>query len=196
MERSGLYRSISITTNKVIGLRIRTPNRKEAKHLYELQRDIFDEVALDLDCIEAQLSMFPEGFFVAELEQTNEEGAKVMRPVGLAIAVLWDSSFIPDYGKIHGTYPHTHTSSGKMLFIHTVGVHIKSGGKGIGTALVGSELNLAALLNLDTVRVISNRLGMKLFERLGFAIVQPLPEFLPFNQDKFPYPMLMELRLR
>jgi GNAT superfamily N-acetyltransferase len=172
-------------------LRIRNPKLKEAEAVYQLQKDFLGELALDLSGIKAQLQMFPEGNFIAE----EEAGKNKMRALGVIFTVLWDRDFTPDFGRIHGTYPHTHHTSGTVMYIHTVVVSPEHLKKGVGTKLIGEELNLAALLQLERINVVSPKSTLPVFERLGFEIVRPIPEFLAEHQVKFRQPMLMELRL-
>lgn len=174
-----------------IVLRIRHPKLKEAESIYQLQKDILEDLALDLEGVKAQLQMFPEGTFMAEEKKDETEWL----PLGVIFTVLWDRNFSPDFGKLHGTYPHTHLSSGTVMYIHTVVVSPEHLKKGVGTKLIGEELNLAALLQLERIMVISSKETLSLFERLGFEIVRSLPEFLPHHQVRFRQPMLMELRL-
>lgn len=175
-------------------MRIRTPDRKEADKIYQLEHFILDDIATDKSTIEAKLQMFPEGFFIAE-EKSEEEAGEEWEIVGLVSAVLWDSSFTPDFTDMYDNFTHTHTPSGNTMFIHTLAVHPDHRSKKIGTALLGEELNLAAHLKLEGVKIIARRKEIKVFERLGFILTAPLPEFLPHHQDLFPHPMLMEIKL-
>jgi ribosomal protein S18 acetylase RimI-like enzyme len=173
-------------------LRTRNPKLKEAQKVFELQESILDDLAMDLQSVKAQLQMFPEGTYLAEQKMEDDEWV----PVGLISSVRWESSFTPDFGKLHGTYSHTHISTGSRLFVHTIAVASEHRQKGIATRLIGEELNLAALLTLDSVMVVSSKQNLSLVENLGFTIVQHLPEFLPYHQEKFQQPMLMEITLR
>jgi ribosomal protein S18 acetylase RimI-like enzyme len=177
-------------------MQIRTPSKKDVKTLLDFESKIDKDLAADRMSIEALIQMFPEGFFIAEGDEHVKGVESEQTIIGFVSAVLWDNSFIPDFGKLHGTYSHTHTSSGKTMFIHTLLVSPENRRKGIGTALVGEELNLAALLQLDRVCLISPKKGVKMFERLGFSIIQHLPEFLPYHQDRFVQPMLMECLMK
>ena len=172
-------------------MRIRNPKPREATLVYELQKEVLADLALDLEGVKGQLQMFPEGTFIAEDKQ--DDGS--WKPVGMLSSVLWTDDFAPDFGKIHGTYPHTHMSTGKVLFIHTIAVLEARRGKGVGTKLIGEALNLTALLQLDRVQIISDKPNLSLLEKLGFAIVRPLPEFIPYHQARFVQPMLLEIRL-
>ena len=167
----------------------------EAKSVYKFVERIFRDLAPDLESVKGLLQMFPEGFFQLELEQQNDLGALEWVPVGLIFSVLWDTHYLPDFSKLDKTFAHTHSSSGKIMHIHTLGVLPEHRRKGIGRILMGSELNLAALLNLEKISVISKGTNVKFFEVQGFSVVRPVPEFIPFHQNIFPQPMLMELIL-
>jgi ribosomal protein S18 acetylase RimI-like enzyme len=167
----------------------------EAESVHKFGKMILEDLAPDLESVKALLQMFPEGFFQLELEQQNDLGALEWVPVGLISSVLWDTHYLPDFSKLEKTVAHTHSSGGKIMHIHTLGVLPEQRRKGIGRVLMGSELNLAALLNLEKISVISQGTTVKFFEVQGFSIVRPVSEFIPFHQDKFPQPMLMELIL-
>jgi len=172
-------------------LKLRTPERKDANNIYEFGISIMDELAPGREMIEAQLALFPEGNFIAE-KAAEDDMAGI---AGFVFAVLWDITYEPDFGAIFGKYPHTHASSGKKMFIHTLLVDPSFRRMGLGNKLLGAELNLAALLNVQRVLAVSSTKSLKMYEKLGFTIDRPLPEFLPYHQDRFPQPMLLELVL-
>jgi ribosomal protein S18 acetylase RimI-like enzyme len=172
-------------------LNVRNPKPRDAQELFELERTIMGEIATDYQEVAAQLQMFAEGCFVAEVE--GERGTR--ESVGVVSAVLWEENYEPDFGKLHGVYTHTHLSSGTVLFVHTIIVKPEFRRKGLGNKLLGAEVNFAALLEMGSILAVSSRNSLKLFERLGFTIRRHLPEFLPYHQDRFPQPMLMELML-
>jgi ribosomal protein S18 acetylase RimI-like enzyme len=173
-------------------MRLRTPERRDAEAISVLSRAIMDDIAPDSTELAAQLHMFPQGSFI--VEELSEDGTPEL--VGLVSAVLWAGDYEPNFGKLHGVYTHTHFSSGNVLFIHTLIVKPEFRKKGLGNKLIGAEINFAALLEVDHILAISSTNSLHIFERLGFSIRRPLPEFLPYHQDRFPQPMLMELKMR
>lgn len=129
-----------------------------------------------------RLSVFPEGFFLLEAENTGEV-------CGYFCSELWDAPHTDGrFFALGHSAKNFHTSTGSTLYISSMGILPEQRGKGLGRKLFTEACTRTAALlpQIRTMLLIVNEQWLsarKIYASTGFVETERLPDFFPVEDD-------------
>ncbi|MBI2573137.1 GNAT family N-acetyltransferase [Candidatus Woesearchaeota archaeon] len=142
----------------------------ELGQVANLERVIEGEHAASLVTLCSRFRMHPSGFYVA-----REEG----RTVGYIESCRWDRTDFERFDEIEN-FPANHNPTSKTSYVIFVGVDPAYRRRGIGSALVRTIQRDAQREGLEGVQLVAKNGLVDFYVRLGFEVVRPMPDFLPY----------------
>lgn len=164
--------------------KIRRARLEDLSQIAQLEKRVWKDLSASKAEIKRRFLQFPQGIRVALVGNLI---------VGCCQGALFES--IPEPENLSESFPPEHVASGKHLFLFGLAVNPLFRRKGVASALVASELDIARRRRCLLVQTIANSASRIVFERQSFSTVQPLPGLFRDFGALMQEPLLMERAL-
>lgn len=161
--------------NKRPRIYIRKAEPGDLIRIHELEQRIEPENPASIEVLASRLSMFQEGFLVAEVNNTV---------VGYIESLIWQEKSFDAFSQICNFSDHCDLD-GNSIYIIFIAVDAKFRRLGIASRLISHIVDIAKSYNLNRVCLVGKGEYINFYKKLGFTIKKDLPEFLP-GEDLVP----------
>jgi len=145
----------------------------ELAEIFFLERAIEPLSGASLETLQARQRMFGAGFLAAR---------KKGRIIGYIETCLWDLT-VPEFAPQTDFFTSRHSSYGQILYIIFMGVEQNFRRHGAGSALLAAAIDLAHECGAREVQAVTHHHLLPLYSKMGFTMVQKMPNFLPNSTD-------------